>query len=210
MKKTFIAKITGILLGIVLVISVGGNIYLLKNTSDAREEVVVIRNELVTADNQIADLQAQVDDLQGQLTESRKQIESLESTIAENNTTIADLERQLAEQEQLLLEAQEQAQAKTVSSQSNSSSNTSSNNKSSSENNDPGYQGEKEGYSYIPGFGYVSNQDDPGAVPGGAGDPLGEDDMTGEKIGDMQKGGKVQIRAYGDTLKACRGRRIKL
>lgn len=119
MKKKFIAKIIGLILGIVLVISVSGNIYLLKNRSDTKEEVAIMNNQLVTADNQIADLQeqltdltalqTQVDDLQRQLTESREQIESLETTNAENNTTISDLEEQLAEQEQLLSEFQELA-----------------------------------------------------------------------------------------------------
>lgn len=119
MKKKFIAKIIGLILGIVLVISVSGNIYLLKNRSDTKEEVAIMNNQLVTANNQIADLQeqltdltalqTQVDDLQRQLTESREQIESLETTNAENNTTISDLEEQLAEQEQLLSEFQELA-----------------------------------------------------------------------------------------------------
>ena len=104
MKKKVIVRIAGLVLGIALIVSVGGNIYLFKNTSDSREEVNALSSQLVTADNQIAGLQeeltdltalqAQVDDLQGQLTESREQIESLESTIAENDTTITDLEEQ--------------------------------------------------------------------------------------------------------------------
>lgn len=138
MTKKYLARITGIILGIALVVSLGGNIYFLKNKSDTREEISVISNQLVTADNQIADLQeqlsdltalqAQVDDLQGQLTESREQIESLENTIAENNTAITDLEGQLAEQEQLLSEAQEQAQSQTASNQNRNSASTSGSN----------------------------------------------------------------------------------
>lgn len=138
MTKKYLTRITGIILGVALVISVAGNIYLLKNRSDTKKEVAVISNQLVTADDQIADLQeqltdltalqAQVDDLQAQLTESRAQIESLENTIAENDTTITDLEGQLAEQEPLLSESQEQAQSQTASNQNRNSASTSGSN----------------------------------------------------------------------------------
>lgn len=113
-------KIVTIILGIALLLSVGGNIYLVKTMTDTKGKVSALSDQLVTADNQIADLQeqltdfsalqAQVNDLQGQLTQSNSQIESLETTITENNTTISDLEEQLAEQEQLLSESQEQTQ----------------------------------------------------------------------------------------------------
>lgn len=113
-------KIVTIILGIALLLSAGGNIYLAKTMTDAKGEVNALSDQLVTANNQIADLQeqltdlsalqAQVNDLQGQLTQSNTQIENLETTIAENNTTISDLEEQLAEQEQLLSESQEQTQ----------------------------------------------------------------------------------------------------
>lgn len=113
-------KIVTIILGIALLLSAGGNIYLVKTMTDAKGEVNALSDQLVTANNQIADLQeqltdlsalqAQVNDLQGQLTQSNTQIENLETTIAENNTTISDLEEQLAEQEQLLSESQEQTQ----------------------------------------------------------------------------------------------------
>lgn len=103
-------KIVTIILGIALLLSAGGNIYLVKTMTDAKGEVNALSDQLVTANNQIADLQeqltdlsalqAQVNDLQGQLTQSNTQIENLETTIAENNTTISDLEEQLAEQEQ--------------------------------------------------------------------------------------------------------------
>lgn len=103
-------KIITIILGITLLLSVGGNIYLVKTMTNAKGEVNALSNQLVTANNQIADLQeqltdlsalqAQVNDLQEQLTQSNTQIENLETTIAENNTTISDLEEQLAEQEQ--------------------------------------------------------------------------------------------------------------
>lgn len=177
MAKKYLTRITGIILGVALVISVAGNIYLLKNMSNTREEAAVISNQLVTADNQIADLQeqladltalqAQVDDLQGQLTESREQIESLENTIAENDTTITDLKEQLAEQEQLLLETQEHAQ--TASNQSRSSASTSGSNTSTDHTYD-NQQGNNDipelpddqskwpcipGYEYQPGTEYV-------------------------------------------------------
>lgn len=108
------SKIVTIILGIALLLSAGGNIYLVKTMTDTKEKVNALNGQLVTADNQIADLQeqltnlsalqVQVNDLQGQLTQSNTQIESLETTIAENNTTISDLEEQLAEQERLLNE----------------------------------------------------------------------------------------------------------
>lgn len=104
-------KIVTIILGIALLLSVGGNIYLVKTMTDTNEKVSTLSGQLVTADNEIADLQeqltdlsalqAEVNDLQGQLTQSNTQIESLETTITENNATISDLEEQLAEQEKL-------------------------------------------------------------------------------------------------------------
>lgn len=113
-------KIVTIILGIALLLSVGGNIYLVKTMTDTKGKVNALSDQLVTANNQIADLQeqltdlsalqAQVNDLQGQLTQSNTQIENLETTIAENNTTISDLEEQLAEQEQLLSQSQAQTQ----------------------------------------------------------------------------------------------------
>lgn len=156
MKKEVIARIIGIILGIALVISVVGNIYLIKISSDTKGEVTTLSSQLVTADNQITDLQAQVDDLQGQLTESMEQIQSLESTVAENNTTITDLEEQL------------DAQRQTASSQNSSSASTSGSNNNSSNSNDPyvgmpGYEGPKEGMAYLPEVGgYVPRDNSPG------------------------------------------------
>lgn len=102
-------KIVTIILGIALLLSVGGNICLVKTMTDTNEKVNTLSGQLVTADNEIADLQeqltdisalqAEVNDLQGQLTQSNTQIESLEATITENNTTISDLEEQLAERD---------------------------------------------------------------------------------------------------------------
>lgn len=102
-------KIVTIILGIALLLSVGGNIYLVKTMTDTNKKVNTLSGQLVTADNEIADLQeqltdisalqAEVNDLQGQLTQSNTQIESLETTITENNATISDLEEQLAERD---------------------------------------------------------------------------------------------------------------
>lgn len=104
-------KIVTIILGIALLLSVGGNIYLVKTMTDTNEKVNTLSGQLVTADNEIADLQeqltdisalqAEVNDLQGQLTQSNTQIESLETTITENNTTISDLEERLAERDNM-------------------------------------------------------------------------------------------------------------
>lgn len=133
---TLKSKVVNIVLGVVLVISVVGNIYMVKLSSEAKEDVAAIRNQLAAADNQIVDLEGQltsfaqvqghVADLQGQLTdfekvqtevfnlqkqltESKDLIESLESTITEQNITVAGLEEQRANQEQLLLAAQANA-----------------------------------------------------------------------------------------------------
>lgn len=184
-------KIVTIILGIALLLSVGGNIYLVKTMTDTKGEVNALSNQLVTADNQIADLQEQltdltalqeqVDDLQAQLAESREQIENLESTIAENNTTIANLEEQLAQQEQ----------AQTANSQRNSSASTSGGNGSNGGNGgggrvtDPGYQGERDGFIYTPGVGYVPRQGDPDAGMHENEWAPSEDELSGEKIGSM-------------------------
>ena len=158
-------KIVATILGISLVLSVIGNIYLVKTMTDTKGEVNALSSQLVSADNQIVDLQEQltgltalqiqVNDLQEQLTKSKEQIESLESTIAENTATNVDSEGRLAEEEQSLPETQEQAQ--TASSQNSSSASTSSNNNSSGYDpfvGMPGYEGPKPGFIFIPGYGY--------------------------------------------------------
>lgn len=53
-------KIVTIILGIALLLSAGGNIYLVKTMTDAKGEVNALSDQLVTANNQIADLQEQL------------------------------------------------------------------------------------------------------------------------------------------------------
>lgn len=53
------SKIVTIILGIALLLSAGGNIYLVKTMTDTKEKVNALNGQLVTADNQIADLQEQ-------------------------------------------------------------------------------------------------------------------------------------------------------
>ncbi len=94
-------KVVNIVLGVVLVISIVGNIYIVKLTSDAKEDVTALRDQLVTADGQIVDLERQltsfahvqehVTDLQGQLTDFEKV-----------QTEVADLEKQLTESKELI------------------------------------------------------------------------------------------------------------
>lgn len=130
------SKVVNIVLSVVLIISIVGNIYIVKLTSDAKEDVTALRDRLAAADEQIVDLegkltnfarvqehvadlqgqltdfekvQTEVADLQKQLTESKDLIESLESTVTENNITVANLEEQRANQEQLLLKARANA-----------------------------------------------------------------------------------------------------
>lgn len=157
MKKNLIV----LLLGIALVASVVGNIYLFKNRSDTREQVAVISNQLLTANNQIADLQEQL------------------TNFTALQTQVDDLQGQLADQERLLNEQS------TITSQSDvqQESNTPSANqeddpyvenkpngkpgKDQPKNEDPmsgfpGYEGEKDGYKFCPGVGYVPISNEPG------------------------------------------------
>lgn len=114
-------RIIIIILGIILVISVCGNIFLGRNWADARGQVTVFSERVISADEQLNSLQEQLvdlEDLRGQvadlqaslsqsneqiasletsLAESNEQIKNLENTIGENNATIAELEEQIAE-----------------------------------------------------------------------------------------------------------------
>lgn len=74
-------KLVTIILGIALLLSVGGNIYLAKTMTDTKGEVNALSSQLVTADNQIADLQEQLTDLSAL------------------QARVADLQGQLANQE---------------------------------------------------------------------------------------------------------------
>ncbi len=151
MKKNLIV----LLLGIALIASVLGNIYLFKNRSDTREQVAVISNQLLTADNQIADLQEQLTDFTAL------------------QTQVDDLQRQLADQERLLNEqsiitpqSDVQQEIDTPSTDPENTPNDKSS-KDQPKNEDPlsgfpGYEGEKDGYKFCPGVGYVPISDDPG------------------------------------------------
>ena len=133
-------RIIIIILGIILVISVCGNIFLGRNWADARGQVTVFSERVISADEQLnslqeqlsdlEDLREQVADLNSQLENSESQVkaleatlsentakmEGMESTIEENNATIADLEEQLAE-------AQRKQQANTGNSNFSSNNN---------------------------------------------------------------------------------------
>lgn len=154
-------KVPMILLGCVLVFSVGLNIYLFCSLSETRGQVAVFSSRVVTADEQVTDLQEQLsglEDLQGQvadlqaslsqsneqiasletsLAESNEQITNLESTIRENNATIAELEEQIAEN---------QRQQANTGNSSNGNGNPSSDNRTTPINPMPGST-----FEYIPG-----------------------------------------------------------
>ena len=134
-------KVFNIVLGVLLIISIAGNIFLLKSASDTQGEVAAFSSRLVIADNQIADLQEQltdfeeiqeqVADLQDRIAQSKEQIEALETSISESNTQIDSLESAIEEnnitienlQEQLAT-AQKNNQQQTAQQQSSQGSGT--------------------------------------------------------------------------------------
>ena len=176
---TLKSKVVNIVLGVVLVISVVGNIYIVKLSSDAKEEAAAIRDQLTAAEGQVVDLEGQlagfnevqeyvaglqgqladfekvqteVSDLQKQLTESKDLIESLESTITEQNIIVANLEEQRANQEQLLLAAQPNAKKPA---QNGNGGGQNSSNDTPELSGDPSTWPCIPGYEYKPGTEYV-------------------------------------------------------
>lgn len=161
MKENLIARLIVLLLGIALVVSVVGNIYLLKNRSDTREQVAVISNQLLTADNQIADLQeqltdftalqTQVDDLQGQLADQERLLNE-QSTITSQSDVQQESDTPSANQEE----------EPEVKNEPNGRPNRYQPKDGDPYAGLPGYEGEKPGYVYDPGFGYVLIDNSPG------------------------------------------------
>ena len=62
-------KVLNIILGIALVVSVGANIFLMKNAKDGKGEIAVFSEQVVIADNQITDIQKEIYNIQEQIRE---------------------------------------------------------------------------------------------------------------------------------------------
>lgn len=80
-------KIINIIVGIVLVISLGGNIYLIKLMEETKGQVEVYSSSMVEVDGQIVGLQEKVAELERQVTDKEGEIKKLEDMIAETAPT---------------------------------------------------------------------------------------------------------------------------
>ena len=111
-------KLPIIILSIALLISVGGNVYLIA----MKNQLAEVQNQLAIANNQIASLQGelseyqtktanlqdeiahgneQIETLESALNEGSLQIENMKTELSEKNTVIADLEESLAQKQQV-------------------------------------------------------------------------------------------------------------
>lgn len=100
-------KLPIIILAVALLISLGGNVYLIVNQSALKNQLTDANNLLAEANNRIADLEnqltdyetlkTQIADLREQITQSNEQIETLENALAEKDAQI-EADKALAEQ----------------------------------------------------------------------------------------------------------------
>ena len=112
-------KVLTIILGIALVVSVGANIYFVKNMADGKGEIEVFSKQIVIADNQITDIQKEIYNIQEQIKEKESIIADLMEKQNTGNGNGVDVvipddfeyvDREAEEQEQQQQPQQEQTQ----------------------------------------------------------------------------------------------------
>lgn len=85
-------KVITAILGCVMVISIGLNVYFIWKISSTNKQVEVYSSAVMVADDRLNDLQQQLSDLQADLEESNKQIGILTDTLTEREAQIQSLE----------------------------------------------------------------------------------------------------------------------
>ena len=89
-----------IILSIALLVSLGGNVYLILNQSALNNQLTEVQNQVTDDNNQIAVLKGQIADyesLQFQLADLQEQLSQKEEQITTLESTMADLEKQIEE-----------------------------------------------------------------------------------------------------------------
>lgn len=93
-------KLPIIILSIALLISLGGNVYLILNQSALNNQLTEVQNRVTDDNNQIAALKGQIADyesLQSQFADLQEQLSQKEEQITTLESTMADLEKQIEE-----------------------------------------------------------------------------------------------------------------
>jgi hypothetical protein len=98
---------TSIIIGVILLLSILGNVFLFIRNSglnNENEELITEKNQLIaevqSAEETNMQLGAQVEDLNQQMKQEREGAESLEGQVATRDTRIANLRRQIAQAEE--------------------------------------------------------------------------------------------------------------